>query len=161
MSFGTGHHETTRSVIRLMQDLNFTDKTVMDLGCGTGILGILAERLGAAHVHMLDNDPQAVSNAEDNLTANTTTRTTVAVGTAENLTENRYDVIIANITRNILIEAAPYIHTALRQGGQVLLSGFFVDDIQPLMAVYSQYGFVVSKQTSENQWAALCLSRAV
>ena len=127
MVFGTGHHETTELMIRQMHNMDFAGKTVLDLGCGTGILAILAVKLGATEVIAVDNDPEAVSNAKENSTINGVHITCIH-GIIEDLPTHGYDRVLANINRNVLLEIMPDIKRVLRPDGILLLSGILVED---------------------------------
>jgi ribosomal protein L11 methyltransferase len=133
MSFGTGHHATTWMMLRTLFELDLTGKTVLDMGSGTGVLAILAEKLGAAHTDAIDNDEWAYENALENVTRNGCSAVTCLLGDAGLLGERKYDVIIANINRNILTRDAEAYLRVLAPGGTILLSGFYTHDI-PLIA---------------------------
>ena len=132
MAFGTGHHSTTRMMVEAMGGLDMKDKHVCDLGCGTAVLAILAERMGAKSVHAIDIDEQAVINARENIALNGCGRILVDKGDVSLLKPSSCDVILANIERNTLLRDMAAMHQALLPGGAVLLSGFVNDD-RPLM----------------------------
>ena len=124
MSFGTGHHSTTALMIKMMITMDFKNKDVLDMGCGTGVLAILAHKLGASHVSAVDIDEWAVNNAKENLQHNSIKNFEIWQGGAETLTNNKFDVILANINRNILVNDMPAYANSLKKGGLLILSGF-------------------------------------
>ena len=159
MSFGTGHHATTRLIIRLLQQFSCAGKRVADVGCGTGILGILAAKMGASSVSMIDIDPWCVENARENTRTNHVFQATARLGTAATLVpEKPFDVVFANITRNVLLEEASVYQLLLKSGGTILLSGFYETDVPLLLEKYQTLGFRVVSKLEENNWTALQLS---
>lgn len=166
MAFGTGHHATTRMVVRAMLGLaeannagglglDLAGKSVCDLGCGTAVLAILAERMGASEVRGIDIDEQAVINAEENLQRNGCSITTVEKGVATALEGHTYDLILANIERNTLIDAMPLMAAALRPKGALFLSGFIVADRHLLAARAEANGLILAEHLEEGEWALL------
>ena len=131
MSFGTGHHATTYLMIQQMLDMDFQNKTVLDMGCGTSVLAIFAKQRGAGKTVAIDIDEWSVENSKENAERNNV-ELEISQGTAENLGAENFDIILANINRNILISDIPTYVSVLNPGGQLLLSGlcfFDVDDI--------------------------------
>lgn len=166
MSFGTGHHATTRLMVRAMQDLDITGATVLDLGTGTGILGMLALRLGAGHVDLVDIDPLAVANSHENLLRNQMTSSPTAVrvweGTADSLAADaQYTVVLANIHRNVLLGDAATLARVLAPGGYLLLSGFLDLDAAAIVANFQSLGLVPAGQWSEMGWVCCRMRRPV
>lgn len=155
MAFGTGHHATTRMMVKAMLDLDLAAKRVCDLGCGTGVLAILAERMDAATVDAIDIDQQAVDNAIDNVGRNGCTRIHVEKGVATFLQGKVYDAILANIERNTLLEAMQLMYDALDHGGALLLSGFVVTDRHMLAQMARDTGFELAERMNEGDWALL------
>lgn len=152
MAFGTGHHATTRMMVRSMLGMKIPGKRICDLGCGTGVLAILAEKMGASQVVAIDNDPNAVENARRNAELNHCQRVAVEKGDAHLQQRASFDAILANIERNTLIRAMPEMAAALRPGGTVVLSGFVRGD-GPLMAMAArQQGLVPIGQEEEGEW---------
>ena len=136
MSFGTGHHATTWLMIRAMLDLDMRDRKVLDLGTGTGVLAILAEKLGAASVLALDNDPWSVENAGENLGLNGCR--SIRVEQSDRIPGGAtFDVILANINKHILLEHCREICRAVNPGGRLLLSGILKEDLNEIGAAYS------------------------
>lgn len=164
MAFGTGHHATTRMVVRGMLGLQgsggifangMAGKAVCDLGCGTAVLAILAERMGAAEIRGIDIDEQAVINARENVAYNGCTRTTVEKGVATALAGHTYDLILANIERNTLLDAMGLMAAAMRPGAALFLSGFIVADRPLLAAAAQQHGLQLAEQLEEGEWSLL------
>lgn len=155
MAFGTGHHATTRMMVRAMLDLDLKGQQVCDLGCGTGVLAILAERLGAEKVHAVDNDPTAVDNARETVVANGCTRVLVEKGDVANLAGRRYGTILANIERNTLMRDMQAMADALLPGGALLLSGFVTSDRHMMAGCAKQHGLEPMERLSEGDWALL------
>jgi len=157
MTFGTGHHETTYLCSEVLLDTDIKNKTVLDMGCGTGILGILACAMGAKTVTAIDNDPIAVENATENAMLNNA-EMNIYEGTATNIS-NTFDIIIANINRNILLnDMATYV-SKLNNGGTIIISGFYKDDIKLLTDAFCSSELVLCKQNTRNNWAMLKFSK--
>jgi ribosomal protein L11 methyltransferase len=164
MSFGTGHHETTSQMMAMMTRIDFHNKSVWDYGSGTGILAIMAEKLGAAHVKANDNEEWAYHNSIENGQINHCSHLSFFLGTideSENANflqpENSFDIIIANITKNILLDSAFKLSQYSHKNSHLLLSGFYSKDIQDIVEKYNQYHFALVESTMENDWACLHL----
>ncbi len=155
MAFGTGHHATTRMMVKAMLGVDLAGRAVCDLGCGTAVLAILAERMGATPVMAIDNDQQAVDNARETVERNGCHVITVEKGDAGSLAGHTYDVILANIERNTLLDAMPLMAAALRPNGVLFLSGFIVADRHVLAERATAFGLVPSEQMEEGEWALL------
>jgi ribosomal protein L11 methyltransferase len=132
MSFGTGHHPTTALMIEGMLDLDFNDKRVLDMGCGSGVLAILAARLGAASVLAVDIDDWSVENTLENIDRNKSNEIKVLKGNSSVLAGHDFDVVLANINRNILLQDIPAYASVMRSGGLLLTSGFLEQDVKVL-----------------------------
>ncbi len=155
MSFGTAHHPTTFQIIELLQNENVEGKNLMDMGSGTGVLAILAKMKGAAYVEAIDNDEWAYKNALENVQTN---QSDIVVRYGDSsLLDGEYDVFIANINRNILLQNMQKYSKHIKNGGVLFLSGFYVEDIPILMEEASKYGFSLDRQISKDNWAALRL----
>jgi ribosomal protein L11 methyltransferase len=159
MAFGTGHHATTRMMITAMQELDLRGKDVCDLGCGTAVLGMLAERMGARSVLAIDNDELAVTNARENVERNGCERTTVEKGDAGALGPMTFHAILANIERNTLMRAMTAIQEALLPGGTVLLSGFVVTDAGRMKDAAVADGLRSTLELMDGEWALLACEK--
>lgn len=153
MAFGTGHHATTRMMVRAMLELDLAGQRVCDLGCGTGVLAILAERLGAAEVVAIDNDPTAVANARENVAMNQCERVTVEKGGTDLESGEEYGTILANIERNTLVQAMPDLVGAMAEGGSLLLSGYVRADEQVMAEAARNAGLRNVRHLEEGEWA--------
>lgn len=156
MSFGTAHHETTQLMIEFILETTMLDKKVLDMGCGTGVLAILAYKCGAAEVTAIDNDNWAYENSLENFSRNNIPAQNVKLGDAGILGNNpEFDIIIANINRNILSnDLATYVKK-LNLGGVLFLSGFYIDDIAVLMQIAEKLNLKLKSKKNKNNWAAL------
>ena len=155
MSFGTGHHETTHMMIQHLLDIDLTNKKVLDMGCGTGILAIFAEMKGAKPLDAIDIDRWCYENSVENAERNHCKYISVYEGDASLLEGKEYDVIIANINRNILLSDMKIYTDSLRENGILLLSGFYEEDIPIIDQEVAQYGLTLDKKINRNNWVAL------
>jgi ribosomal protein L11 methyltransferase len=152
MSFGTGHHATTHLMIKQILGLDLQGKTVLDMGCGTGVLGILAEKKGASLVHAIDIDNWCFENSQENVSRNACTKTEVILGGAEKLGEQTYDLIIANINRNVLLNDISKYAQVLDKKGVLLLSGFYSEDIPMISEECAKHGLTLNHNFERNNW---------
>jgi ribosomal protein L11 methyltransferase len=129
MAFGTGHHATTHQMLEQMLEIDFTGKSVLDIGCGTGILAILARKLGASFVMAVDFDPNSVENAKENCVVNQVDAIQVIGGTMADVGETRFDIILANINRNIILQDMTLYGRHLVEGGLLFTSGYYETDL--------------------------------
>ncbi len=156
MSFGTGHHETTELMIRQMLEMDFQEKTVLDMGAGTGVLSILAEKLGAKEITAIDIDEWAYENMMENFDLNNTKHITPYLGGATLLKDpEKFDIILANINLNILMQDFESYAKSLKKGGQLLLSGFLNQDIPVLKEKAKKFGMLFERHLEKNQWNSL------
>jgi len=155
MSFGTGHHETTYMMVQHLLALDLEDKKVLDMGCGTGILAIFAEMKGARPTDAIDIDAWCYENSLENIERNNCSHISVIEGDSTLLVNKKYDVIIANINRNILIEDMKIYASCLNENGVLLLSGFYKEDISIIDAEVSQYNLKLETFIERNNWVAL------
>ena len=154
MSFGTGHHETTYMMIQYILNYDFTQKKVLDMGCGTGILAILAGKKGASPIDAIDIDEWCYLNTKENIEKNKCYQISVYQGDVSLLTDQKYDVIIANINRNILLnDIAAYTKT-LPTGGSLFLSGFYKQDLEIIDAECQKNGLKRKDFLERNNWIA-------
>lgn len=158
MSFGTGHHETTVLMIQFMLDMEFAGKSVLDMGCGTGVLAILAAQRGAGRVKAIDNYLYAYENTLENAKRNEAAHIEVLHGDAALLREQQnedYAVILANITRNVLLEDMPAYQQVLQSGGELIMSGFMAFDQDVIFAAAKKLGLVFSGERHRGDWVAV------
>jgi len=155
MSFGTGHHETTHMMVQHLLALDLENKKVLDMGCGTGILAIFAEMKGANPIDAIDIDAWCYENSLENIARNNCSHITVFEGDSTLLIDKKYDVIIANINRNILLEDMNIYANCLHENGVLLLSGFYQEDISMIDAEVSKYNLKLESFIERNNWVAL------
>lgn len=158
MSFGTGHHATTYLMIEQMEQINFRNKSVLDFGTGTGVLAILAEKLGAAEVTAIDNDEWSINNALENVEINNCRKTKVLYKSSLN-DINEQDIILANINLNVLTANAQKISSIAKRGALLLLSGFFVENEAALLNTFSELDFFKKKEKHLEGWSSLLLCK--
>ena len=155
MSFGTGHHDTTQLMIQVLMLLNVKNKSLMDMGCGTGVLAIVASKLGANPIEAVDIDDWSVENSIENLAKNNINNVLVHKGDAQILEGKIFHTILANINKNVLLKDMDRFKKSLEKGGNLLLSGFFETDIEELKAHAEKVGLKYEERYISNQWAAL------
>ncbi|WP_337084645.1 50S ribosomal protein L11 methyltransferase [Elizabethkingia anophelis] len=158
MSFGTGHHATTYLMIQQMMDMDFQGKKVLDMGCGTSVLAIYAKKKGASDVLGIDIDEWAVENSRENAERNNTPMR-VELGTANNLGLEKFDIILANINRNILISDIPRYVEVLQPGGSLLLSGLCFFDVDDILQVCNEQNLQLQKKLQREEWVSLLLTK--
>jgi len=154
MSFGTGHHETTHMMIQYILEEDYQDKNVLDMGCGTAILAILAEMRGATKLDAIDIDPWCVENSEENIVRNNCKSINTILGGVEVIPNDKYDTIIANINRNILLNDMNVYVSRLKEGGALFLSGFYKEDLPIITASCKQLGGSFISNKERNNWVA-------
>lgn len=155
MSFGTGHHQTTYMMVTHVLDTDCAGKDVCDMGCGTGVLAIAAAKKGAKHILAADIDEWAYGNAMDNVAANSCPQIRVVQGGAEVLGSETFDLFLANINRNILVRYMADYARAVRPGGHLVMSGFYVPDNEAITAEAAKYGFTLEKALEKDRWSSL------
>ncbi len=154
MSFGTGHHGTTYSVMQLMRGIDFTNKSVFDFGTGTGLLAILAHKLGASYVLGVDNDDWCIENASENISVNHAQ--SIEIHKVDNAKLNKkFNIIVANINKNIILDNLAFLAEATMPGGVVLLSGLLVEDAPEIEAACAALGWKHQATRTRNNWIAL------
>lgn len=154
MAFGTGHHQTTELMIREILNMDFTGKSVLDMGCGTAILAILASMKGADPILAIDIDEWAYDNAKENQDLNKVSNIDVQIGGADLLTsEKTFDVILANINRNILLNDIHAYASVLQAEGVLFMSGFYTEDIPALTEECNKHGLTFVHSNSKDNWA--------
>lgn len=155
MSFGTGHHETTHMMLQHILDHDFKGKSVLDMGSGTGVLAILTAMKGAKEIDAIDIDNWCYLNAKENVSRNNCEHVEVYEGDSSLLKGQRYDVIIANINRNILLNDIPKYASSLNKNGTLFLSGFYVEDIEMISSKCSEVALKFKKNLEKNKWVAV------
>lgn len=154
MTFGTGHHSTTASMIRLMKDMELKGKSVFDFGTGTGILAILASRMGATKIWAVDNDPSAIENARENALENEASNVNFLCADEPDMAWGKVDCILVNIQLQVILSHLSTLTELLRPGGSILLSGVLENNYPLLAAAIEQYPYQLVKLTCENNWIA-------
>ncbi len=158
MSFGTGHHATTRMMLEAMQHLDFNGSSILDFGTGTGILAILAEKLGAREVLAIDHDDWSIENARENIRVNDCAQ--VAVEKMETIPDNiLFFIILANINKNVLLAEMGAIRQHLAPGGVILLSGLLQNDLADIESRAAQHKLTISNRMTKDNWLCLKLER--
>ncbi len=158
MSFGTGHHATTYQMVDAMQGLDFTDKSVLDFGTGTGILAILAVKMGAASVVAIDNDSWSIENTKENIERNQVKR--ISVLELDHLNELPvFDIILSNINKRVILDQIGKMVAHCAPGGKILISGLLVGDKPDLRAAIEELPVSLLKQTNKDSWLCWCLER--
>jgi len=155
MSFGTGHHQTTHVMVQHIMELDLKNKRVLDMGCGTGILAVLAEKRGANFIDAIDNDTWCYENSIENIERNNCHNIKTYFGDAALLKDKNYDVIIANINRNILLNDIKYYANCLNESGVLLLSGFYEKDIEIIETETKKCGFELVNFKEKNNWVGV------
>lgn len=159
MSFGSGHHHTTRMMCRAIHSLNPSGR-VLDVGCGTGVLSIAAIKCGAEHADAVDIDPWSTASAEEATLLNgIAEQISVLLGTVEVVEGRKYDMVLANINRNIILNDIDRYAKALNNGGKLLLSGFLVEDIADITTAASERGLCPIAQSEEEGWVCLVFKK--
>ncbi len=154
MSFGTGHHSTTRLMMESMLQLHFENRSVLDMGCGTGILGILAAKLGAAGVTAVDNDPQCIENTLENISLNNCQDMQVFLN--DKISPNfKTDIILANIQKNVLIEQMSLYKSWLNKTGTLLVSGIYEDAVKDIKESAEKNGLTYLGHNKLNEWCMI------
>lgn len=159
LAFGTGNHETTKMIVAALQDMDLAGKTMLDCGCGTGILGIVALKCGAKSATGYDIDEWSVDNARHNAVINCVDdRYESLLGNASvigTVINKKFDIVVANINRNILLNDMAQFRKAMNDGATLILSGFYTEDIVKLEAEANKLGMKLISQRSDNNWACV------
>jgi ribosomal protein L11 methyltransferase len=159
MSFGTGEHQTTKLVLRLLEKFIVPGMKILDVGAGTGILSISAVKLGAASAIAIDTDKICYENCKENCELNGVPESVkILNGEIKDVQKNDFDLIIANINKNVLLEIVGEIKTRLKENKNVILSGLLEDDFNIIVSLYSQKGFKLIEKLVMDEWIALVLS---
>lgn len=159
MSFGTGHHETTYMMLQFLLKMDLSGKKVLDMGCGTGILAIMAAKKGASEIQAIDIDPWCYENAKENIILNDFATIEVKLGDASLIENQQFDLIIANINRNILLEDIPSYVQSMNTNAEILLSGFYEEDFSVILEKCNTFGLTFIEKIERNNWVAVKLKR--
>lgn len=159
MAFGTGHHETTSLMIEQMLSLDFKGKQVLDMGCGTGVLAMMASKLGADHVLAIDIDEWSYKSSMENCTMNGVKNVTIELGDIELIAGKTFHVILANINRNILLNQIPHYANTLVQQGLLLMSGIYRTDFDMIRQAAEDNGFTNLSVIEKNNWIAVLFKK--
>ena len=157
MSFGTGHHQTTFMLVEFLLNENVEGSSVLDMGCGTGILAIIASKMRAKNIDAIDNDPWCIKNTKENAVQNQCKNINVVFGNQIIKKSTSYDFILANINRNILLDQFPSYAKALSFKGALLISGFYIKDIPVLKERAEEFGLQIVEEKEKDTWCALKL----
>ena len=161
MSFGTGHHQTTRLMLDYLVDLEVAGASVLDVGTGTGVLAILCGLKGAQGITGIDIDPWSVENAVENAARNGQNEIEILEGSMDRVAGRQYDVVLANINRNALTELIPAFTGALREGGTLLISGFYKEDLPYLQKEAAAHSLVYNNYRVSDKWTAASFEKLV
>lgn len=160
MSFGTGHHSTTYLMLKNQLGLEHEQKRILDAGTGTGILAVMAEKLGASEVIAYDNNSWSIENAPENLKLNHCKKVTILEGTIETLDLNgHFDILLANINKNVLLNEMTFYHSFLTTHGFLVLSGFYEDDARDIVARAERNGLTEKKRLTRNDWCSIIFTK--
>ena len=160
MSFGTGHHQTTLLMVNEMFNLDLKEKFILDMGSGTGILAILASKLGARHLIAIDSDEWAFKNAKENSQLNNISNINFIHGDINDIGDTKFDVVLANISRNVILNDIEIYVDQMKDDGQILLSGFLKEDIPLILEKTGQLGLELVVVKNKDKWQLLHLRRA-
>lgn len=155
MAFGTGHHETTSLVISQLLLMDLSGKTLLDMGCGTAVLAILGSMRGAKDIVAIDIDTWCTENSIENIAINKISNVDIKLGGAELLKDLHFDIILANINRNILLTDIEYYAACLSSGGELYMSGFYVEDIPLIEAEANKNGLKLLEFKEKNNWVVV------
>ena len=158
MSFGTGHHATTHMMMQLMRNINYTDKIVFDFGTGTGVLAILAEKLGAKQIDAIDNDQWSIDNTQENIDRNQCKKISIKLDVKPPVGKE-YDIILANINKLVILEFLPALNSILKKGGALLLSGLLEEDREDILLACSKNNLQLIDSQSRKGWIALHITK--
>jgi ribosomal protein L11 methyltransferase len=161
MSFGTGHHQTTWLMAKALFGLNIKNRSVLDIGCGTGVLAIIAKKLGSSHVIGVDIDEWSIENSRENRKANGYRKDAIDFyqGTINSIETDTFDIVLANINKNILLREMSKYASHLNAGGKLLISGFFESDCKELISAAEKAGLKPAGKETKNEWAILTLEK--
>lgn len=160
MSFGTGHHATTWQMLKLQMEIDHKQKKVLDVGSGTGILAIMANKLGAKLIEATDVDDWCIENSKENFQVNNINNYILKKGVIEKLSfDQKFDIVLANINKNVLLNEIPRYVDLLEQNGTLLLSGFYESDVEDIKKVAVENNLRHKKTVSKDNWAAMLFAK--
>ncbi len=159
MSFGTGHHETTQLMTEMMLGMDFQDKSVLDFGSGTGVLSILAHKMKATRVVAIDIDEWAYNNIIENMEKNHAQHIEPLLGGADALPDERFEIILANVNKNILLESMEILLSRLIKNGIILFSGLLLQDESEFVQSAQKNGLILLEKKTKNEWVSLKFQR--
>jgi ribosomal protein L11 methyltransferase len=159
MSFGTGHHETTYMMLQHILETDFSEKTVLDMGCGTAVLAILAEFRGASKIDAIDIDSWCYKNSLENIERNNCKNIQTFLGNVSLLKNKKYQIIIANINRNILLKDMASYSSCLEKGGRLFLSGFYNEDLDLITATCTKLNLTFVDRKERNNWVSAIFTK--
>lgn len=159
MSFGTGHHATTYMMIEQMRAIDFKNKTVFDFGTGTGILSIFAEKLGASKIEAIDLDDWSIANAKENVGKNECTK--ISVELSSEIPDEKFDIVLANINRNVILNYLHQLVNSLNKSSYLLLSGLLTSDEQDIAEVFIRENLKFLKRTERSNWISLLFIKTI
>ena len=160
MAFGTGHHETTYMMVEQMKDMDFEGTRVLDYGCGTGILAILASKLGAHYLEAVDIEWPSYENTIENAAINGVANILPFCGTLDTIETADFDIILANINRNVILNSLPVLHQKTKPGGFLLISGFLKADEMVMLSATTAQGFQTVRSLQKGNWLCILLQKA-
>ncbi len=158
MAFGTGNHETTHLMIKTMLEQNLEGKNILDMGCGSGILSILSSMKGAGEITAIDIDEWSTNNTLENAALNNISNILVRSGDADLLTDQQFEVVLANIQRNILLHDMHAYRKVLKPGGILIMSGFYMTDLDAIVVKANSLGLRLERSYERSDWCAACFS---
>jgi ribosomal protein L11 methyltransferase len=159
MAFGTGNHETTSLMMEMMLGMDFSNKTVLDMGCGTGILAILSSKLGCLTAMAIDNDPWSFDAVSENLIINNTLNVVPLLGDGDSIPVRKFDIILVNIQRNIILRDMEKYAAALQDGSYILFSGFYEADLPAILEKASTFNLTLSQNSVKNNWTVAAFQK--
>jgi ribosomal protein L11 methyltransferase len=160
MSFGTGHHQTTYLMVKNQMRIDHKNKRVMDAGCGTAILSVMASKLGAAEVEAFDIDEWSVPNGKENVEINKSKNVNIRQGKISDMNfSGKFDIVLANINKNILLAEMKLYSQHMHDNGLLLLSGFYTKDIDDLKEEAARHSLTEVQRDEKDTWAALLLKK--
>ncbi len=160
MAFGTGHHESTYLMIQMMKDISFENKSVLDFGCGTGVLAIMANKLGATNIIAIDNNPWAFESTKENIRVNNASIIGAYLNDENFLKNKQYDIVLANLCRNVLLETIHIIALSLKEQSVLLTSGILAKDESLIEKVAKENRLLVDKKEYKGDWVSIQFSKS-